>query len=102
MEWVAISFLNEWKWKVKVKSLSRVLPLATPWTAAYQAPPSVGFSRQEHWSRVPLESDSIIIPSNKANYDYNKKNDAITNICIKWQFTKHFHVFNSVIVSSLF
>ena len=45
-EWVAISFSNAWKWKVKVKSLSRVRLLATPWTAAYQAPPSIGFSRQ--------------------------------------------------------
>ena len=53
LEWVAISFSNAWKWKVKVKSLSCVRLLATPWTAAYQAPPSVGFSRQEYWSGVP-------------------------------------------------
>jgi len=53
-KWVAISFSNAWKWKVKVKSLSRVLLLATTWTAAYQAPPSMGFSRQEYWSGVPL------------------------------------------------
>ena len=52
LEWVAISFSNAWKWKVKVKSLSRVGLFATPWTAAYQAPPSMGFSRQEHWSGV--------------------------------------------------
>ena len=51
-EWVAISFSSAWKWKVK--SLSRVQLLATPWTAAYQAPPSMGFSRQEYWSGVPL------------------------------------------------
>ena len=56
LKWVAISFSNAWKWKVKVKSLSRVRLLATPWTAAYQAPPSVGFSRQEYWSGVPLPS----------------------------------------------
>ena len=56
LEWVAISFSNAWKWKVKVKLLSRVWLLATPWTAAYQAPPSVGFSRQEYWSGVPLPS----------------------------------------------
>ena len=56
LEWVAISFSNAWKWKVKVKSLSRVLLLATPWTAAYQAPPSMGFSKQEYWSGVPLPS----------------------------------------------
>ena len=53
LEWVAISFSNAWKWKVKVKSLSRVQLFATPWTAAYQVPPSVGFSRQEYWSGVP-------------------------------------------------
>ena len=47
LEWVAISFSNAWKWKVKVKSLSRVRPSVTPWPAAYQAPPSMGFSRQE-------------------------------------------------------
>ena len=56
LEWVAISFYNAWKWKVKVKSLSRVRLLATPWTAAHQAPPSMGFSRQEYWSGVPLPS----------------------------------------------
>ena len=52
LEWVAISFSNAWKWKVKVKSLSRVRPSATQWTAAYQAPLSMGFSRQEYWSGV--------------------------------------------------
>ena len=56
LEWVAISFSNAWKWKVKVKSLSLVLFLTTPWTAAHQAPPSMGFSRQEYWSGVPLPS----------------------------------------------
>ena len=56
LEWVAISFSNAWKWKVKVKSLSRLRLLATPWTAAYQAPPSIRFSRQEYWSGVPLPS----------------------------------------------
>ena len=56
LEWVAISFSNAWKWKVKVKSLSHVQPSATPWTAAHQAPPSIGFSRQEYWSGVPLPS----------------------------------------------
>ena len=54
LEWVAISFSNAWKWKVKVKSLCRVRLLATPWTAAYQAPSPMGFSRQEYWSGVPL------------------------------------------------
>ena len=56
LEWVAISFSDVGKWKVKVKSLSPTL--ATPWTAAHQAPPSMGFSRQEYWSGVPLPSPS--------------------------------------------
>ena len=56
LEWVAISFSNAWKWKVKVKSFSRVRPCVTPWTVAYQAPPSMGLSRQEYWSGVPLPS----------------------------------------------
>ena len=56
LEWVAISFSNAWKWRMKVKSLSRVRLLVTPWTAAYQAPPSMGFSRQEYWSGMPLAS----------------------------------------------
>ena len=56
LEWVAISFSNAWKWKVKGKSLSHVRLLATPWTTAHQAPPSMGFSRQEYWSGVPLPS----------------------------------------------
>ena len=47
LEWVAISFSNAWKWKVKVKSLSHVRLLGISWTAAYHAPPSMGFSRQE-------------------------------------------------------
>ena len=60
LEWVAtISFSSAWKWKVKVKSPSRVRVFATPWTAAYQAPPSMGFSRQEYWSGVPLPSPSF-------------------------------------------
>ena len=56
LEWVAISFSNAWKWKVKVKSLSCARLLATPWTAAHRAPPSMGLSRQEYWSGVPLPS----------------------------------------------
>ena len=63
--WFAISFSNAWKWKVKVKSLSRVWLLATPWTAAYQAPLSMGFSRQEYWNGVPL-------PSPDTNITYHK------------------------------
>ena len=60
LEWVAISFSNAWKWKVKVKLLSRAWLLATPWTEAYQAPPSMGLSKQEYWSGVPLPSPSHI------------------------------------------
>ena len=67
LEWVAISFSNAWKWKVKLKSLSHVRLLATPWTAAYQAPPSMGFSRQKYWSGVPLYSA----------YKLNKQGDHI-------------------------
>ena len=56
LEWVAISFSNAGKWKAKVKSLSRVWLFSTPWTKAHQAPPSMGFSRQEYWSGVPSPS----------------------------------------------
>ena len=56
LEWLAISFSNAWKGKVKVKSLSRVRLSVTLWTAAHQAPPSMGFSRQEYWNGVPLPS----------------------------------------------
>ena len=62
LEWVSSSFSNAGKWKVKVKSLNRVWLLAIPWTAAYQAPASMGFSRQEYWSGVPLPS-----PNNYSN-----------------------------------
>ena len=61
LEWVAISFSNAWTWKVKVKPLSRVWPSATPWTAAFQAPLSIGFSKQEYWSGVPLPSLSKLL-----------------------------------------
>ena len=60
LEWVATAFSTVWKWKVKVKLLSRNQLVATPWTAAYQAPPSMGFSRQEHWSGLPLPSPNIL------------------------------------------
>ena len=74
LEWVAISFSNAWKWKVKVKSLSHVRFFETPWTAAYQAPPSTGFSRQEYWSGVP--SPSLILlamgPTKNENWETDK------------------------------
>ena len=65
LEWVDISFSNAWKWKVKGKSLSGVRLFATSWTAAFQAPPSMEFSRQEYWSGVPLPSpqDTISHPN---------------------------------------
>ena len=59
LEWIAISFSNAWKWNVKVKLLSGASLLATPWTAAYQAPPPMGFSRQEYWSGLPLPSPLV-------------------------------------------
>ena len=78
LEWVAISFSNTWKWKVKVKSLSRVWLLATSQTAVYQAPPSMGFSRQEYWSGVQLPS--LII---------NNKDFQILRCDKEWWIMKH-------------
>ena len=63
LEWVAISFSNAWKWKVKGKSLSGVRLFADPKDCSLQAPPSMGFSRQEYWSGGPSPSPqhSIVI-----------------------------------------
>jgi len=72
LEWVAISFSNAWKWKVKVKLLSHVWLLATPWTAAYQASPSMGFSRQQYWSGVPLPSPNTFYKDFKNGTRQNK------------------------------
>ena len=66
LEWVSISFSNAWKWKMKAKSLSHVWLLATPWTVAYQAPPSMGFSRQEYWSGVPFPSPDEMYKAKKS------------------------------------
>ena len=85
LEWVAISFSNAWKWRVKVKSLSRVRPSATPWTAAFQAPPSMGFSRQECWSGVPLPSPLYTIErflSRVTMCLFNKNFNYGLNVCI--------------------
>ena len=62
LEWDAISFSNAWKWKVKVKSLSRVRLLATPWTVVHQAPPSMGFSRQRvlEWGAIAFRFPFLI------------------------------------------
>ena len=76
LEWVAISFSNAWKWKGKVKSLSRVQLLVTPWTAAHQAPLPMGFSRQEYWSGLPSPSPmkglSALIKELSARWGYKK------------------------------
>ena len=83
MEWVATSFSNAWRWKEKVKSLSRVWLLVTPWSAAYQAPPSMGFSRQEYWSGSPLPSlnslafSLIYSPTITSIHDYWKNHSMI-------------------------
>ena len=66
LEWFAISFSNAWKWKVKVKLLSRVWLLATPWTVACRAPPSMGFSREEYWSGLPLPSLECLLLTNNS------------------------------------
>ena len=66
LEWVAISFHNAWKWKVKVKLLSHIQLFATAWTAAFQVPPSMGFSRQEYWSGVLLPC--LMLDINLFNY----------------------------------
>ena len=82
LEWVAISFSNAWKWKVKVKLLSRVWLFATPWTAAHQAPPSMGFSRQEYWSGVPLPSPLDGLQIHKKSALYRITSDELyTEIC---------------------
>ena len=74
LEWDAISFSNAWKWKVKVESLGRVRLLATPWTEAYQAPPSMGFSRQEYWCGVPLFSLADV----GSSFNYSLPSDICT------------------------
>ena len=87
LESVAISFSNAWKWKVKVKALSRVRLPATPWTVAYQAPPSMGFSRQEYWSGMPLSSpkDTFLELSYKS---WSKKENSINkNYKVIWDLT---------------
>ena len=83
LEWVAISLSNAWKWKVKVKSLSRVPLLATPGTTAYQAAPSMGFSRQEYWSGVPLPSlKCVCVSLNDYENGYCKWLQHSTHYCM--------------------
>ena len=93
LEWVAISFSNAWKWKLKGKSLSRVQLFPTPWTVAHQVPLSMGFSRQECWSGVPLPSPSlastaIILPYvfySLLNYNIWEKLYATVDLFILWE-----------------
>ena len=94
LEWVATSFSNAWKWKVKVKSLSHVWLLATPWTVAYQAPPPTGFSRQEYWSGVPLSSSKVSIKALLTIFTMlylHPQNVFVTEVCTLW----HLHLFPS-------
>ena len=99
LEWVAISFSSAWKWKVKVKPLSHVWLFATPWTEAYQAPPSMGFSRQEYWSGLLLPSPSQDMfhcntDNNKWQYRYSLIRLVLWIIFqwVKWlHWAKSFH-----------
>ena len=84
LEWVAISFSNAWTWKVKVKSLSCVQLLVTPWTAAYQASPSLGFSRQEDWSGVPLRKSTL---KSKGNHSATSWDPVWSNTFLKFIWT---------------
>ena len=84
LEWVAISLSNAWKWKVKVKSFSRVRLLKTLWTLAHQAPPSMGFSRKEYWSGVPLPSLDKCV-----NYLLNRETSVLT-LLQAWPRTTNF------------
>ena len=95
LEWVAISFSNAWKWKVKGKSLSGVRPFTTPWTAAYQAPPSMGFSRQEHWSGPPVPSPRVKANSLKiTELRKSKRNGTCSLMVLHVDFTilLHFYI----------
>ena len=83
LEWVAISFSNAWKWKVKVKLLSCARLPATPWTAAYQAPASMGVSRKESWSGVPLPSPR---PTAEEPIEPTQAYDLQSCRIIKWVF----------------
>ena len=91
LEWVAIFFSNAWKWKVKVKSLSRVRLLATPWTIAHQAPPSMGFSRQEYWSGVPSPSP-IPLTNNTHIASFHPSGDHHSTLSLKKR-RKSYHMY---------
>ena len=90
LEWVAISFFSAWKWKVKVKSLSPVQLLVTPWTAAYQAPPPMGFSRQEYWSGLPLPSPRERLPLQYSGLK-NAMDCVVHGVAKSWTWLNDFH-----------
>ena len=90
LEWVAISFSNAWKWKVKVKSLSRVQLFVTSWTAAHQAPPSMGFSRQEYWSGRHCFLQYFIAVPRDCSAVVNKSGESgVSDIKVKGIFVFH-------------
>ena len=86
LQWAAISFSSAWKWKGKVKSLSRVRLLTTPWTAAYQARPSMGFSRQEYRSGAPLPSSRCMWDKSQSSLKQRCPSVAIQRYCSEWLY----------------
>ena len=104
LEWAAISFSNAWKWKVKVKPLSCVRLLATPWTAAHQAPLSMGFSRQEYWSGVPLPSPILLVPKSKLSFscsilNLRKQKLFLLTLSEFYSFLCNLHLVHTFIIS---
>ena len=93
LEWVAISFSNAWKWKVKMKLLSRVRLLAIPRMAAHQAPPSMGFSSQEYWSGVPLPSPALLLTLDKSVNPSGRQFSFyyLKHMILPFFLVKHFH-----------
>jgi len=83
LEWVAVSFSNARKWKLKGKSLSRVWLSVTPWTAGHQAPPSMGFSRQEYWSGVPSPSPHYTLTILKIHITSTKEGFVLFSYSLK-------------------
>ena len=93
LEWVAISFSNAWKWKVKVKLRSWVRLFVTPWTVAHQAPLSMGFSRQEYWSGVPLPPPFLLMGKHykRKLRDILQNNQLVFFVSIKVTKTRKSH-----------
>ena len=96
LEWVAISFSNSGKWKVKVKSLSCVRLFVTPWTAAHQDPPSRGVSRQEYWSGVPLPSPVVATSCFNLHFLMTYGASQVALVVKKKQKPFPYHYFSSV------